>query len=93
MNKNAVLCLRDGDVPSCRKNECYKHGGECRRTTDVDHAITAEESRRFSPDEAGNLWKTTSNHRRLFFSFPHNYNTADIQSQSNTHGTVARIWC
>lgn len=29
MNKNTILYLCDGDIPTCRKDECYKRGGEC----------------------------------------------------------------
>ena len=35
MNKNTIFYLCDGDIPTCRKDECYKRGGECRHTTDA----------------------------------------------------------
>ena len=58
MNKNTILYLCDGDIPTCRKDECYKRGGECRYTTDADHALNPE-PRNLVPDEQGNLWETS----------------------------------
>ena len=52
-----VLYLCDGNVETCSKTGCYKRGWECRHTTNVAHAINPEGSRRFVPDEAGNLWE------------------------------------
>lgn len=54
----AILHLCDGDVPTCRKDECYKRGGECRHTTDATHALN-QEPRSLVPDEQGNLWETS----------------------------------
>ena len=34
-----VMYLCDGEVPECEKTSCYKNGGPCRHTTDVDHAM------------------------------------------------------
>lgn len=56
MNKNTVLYLCDGNVPTCSKTGCYKRGRECRHTTDVAHALN-KEPRNFVPDGAGNLWE------------------------------------
>ncbi len=58
MNKNTILYLCDGDIPTCRKDECYKRGGEYRHTTDADHALNSE-SRNLVSDEQGNLWETS----------------------------------
>ena len=58
MNKNTILYLCDGDIPTCRMDECYKRGGECRHTTDADHALNPE-PRSLVPDEQGNLWETS----------------------------------
>ena len=58
MNKNTILYLCDGDIPTCRKDECYKRGGECRHTTDADHALNPE-PRNLVPDEQGNLVEET----------------------------------
>lgn len=58
MNKNTILYLCDGVIPACRKDECYKRGGECRHTTDADHALNPE-PRNLVPDEQGNLWETS----------------------------------
>ncbi len=52
-----VLYLCDGNVENCSKTGCYKRGRECRHTTNAAHAINPEGSRRFVPDEAGNLWE------------------------------------
>ena len=35
-----------------------KRGYECRHTTDEAHAVNPKDSRRFVPDESGNLWET-----------------------------------
>ncbi len=53
-----ILYLCDDNVETCSKTGCYKRGWECRHTTDVAHAINLEGSRRFVPDQAGNLWET-----------------------------------
>lgn len=58
MNKNTILYLCDGDVPACDKDECYKHGGECRHTTDTAHALNPE-PHNLVPDEQGNLWESS----------------------------------
>lgn len=57
MNKNTVLYLCDGEVPSCRKpGSCYKFGGECQHTTDETPALNPE-PRNLVPDDQGNLWE------------------------------------
>lgn len=54
----AILYLCDGDVPTCRKDECYKRGGECRHTTDATHALNPE-PRNLVQDDQGSLWETS----------------------------------
>lgn len=56
MNRNTSLYLRDGEIPTCGKDECYKRGCECHYTTDVTHALNPE-PRKLAPDEQGNLWE------------------------------------
>lgn len=36
----AYLC--DGEVEGCKKRMCYKSGGNCRHTKDINHAIHYE---------------------------------------------------
>lgn len=56
VNRNTSLYLRDGEIPICGKDECYKRGCECHHTTDVTHALNPE-PRKLVPDEQGNLWE------------------------------------
>lgn len=37
-----IFFLCDGNVPECKKTQCYKSGGECRWTSDIRHAINFE---------------------------------------------------
>ena len=34
----SILYLCDGERPDCKKPHCYKTGGNCRHTFDVEHA-------------------------------------------------------
>lgn len=43
INEKKVLYLCDGKIPECAKTSCYKHGGTCRRTTDIEHAVNFED--------------------------------------------------
>lgn len=56
MSKNTILYLCDSDVPACRKDKCYKRGGECRHTTDVAHVLNPEVLN-LVPDKQGSLWE------------------------------------
>ena len=38
-NEKCVLYLCDGDVEACGKTDCYKRGGDCRHTSNINHAI------------------------------------------------------
>ncbi len=35
--KTQYLC--DGKVENCKKDNCYQRGGECRHTSNIEHAI------------------------------------------------------
>ena len=40
-----VFYLCDGMVPGCEMKEiCYKRGGRCRHTSDVEHAVNFQKS-------------------------------------------------
>lgn len=41
----SVLYLCDGERPDCKKTGCYKTGGECRHTFDVEHARNFSEEK------------------------------------------------
>ena len=58
MNKDRILYLCYGEIPACRKDECYKRGGGCQHTTEVAHVLNAK-PRNLVPDEHGNLWETS----------------------------------
>lgn len=61
-----ILYLCDGEVPTCRKDECYKRGGECCHTTDTTHALN-QEPRNLVPDEQGKLWETAPESKKRHF--------------------------
>ena len=37
-----VFYLCDGERENCKKRKCYKNGGDCKRTTDINHAMNFE---------------------------------------------------
>lgn len=37
--KKKVFYLCDGKVPECKKTDCYKNGGECKHTSNVEYAV------------------------------------------------------
>lgn len=38
MAQSRVFYLCDGERENCKKNMCYKNGGDCKHTKDVKHA-------------------------------------------------------
>lgn len=34
-----ILFLCDGKNPNCTPERCYRHGGECKHTLNIEHAI------------------------------------------------------
>lgn len=43
-DKAQVFYLCDGDIENCNKKHCYKCGGGCKHTTDINHAINFQKS-------------------------------------------------
>jgi len=39
MDEPRILYLCDGAVPTCSKTHCYRNGGTCFKTSDVEHAV------------------------------------------------------
>ncbi len=37
-----IFYLCDGERENCKKRTCYKNGGNCRHTTDINHAVNFE---------------------------------------------------
>ena len=37
-----VLYLCDGMIPECKKSGCYKKGGPCKHTSNINHAVNFE---------------------------------------------------
>lgn len=55
-NNPKLLYLCDGNIQTCKKDWCYKNGGECKHTTNEEHARN-KDSHNFTPDDRGNLWE------------------------------------
>ena len=56
-----VLFLCDGEVPTCRRSNCYKKVSDsfaCRHTSDVTHAI------HFGPNRTGSIYNEESGGQR-----------------------------
>ena len=45
MNKTFYLC--DGKSENCKKRCCYKKWGDCRHTSDINHALNFERKGRY----------------------------------------------
>lgn len=45
MGKVFYLC--DGEKEDCKKMTCYKSGGDCRHTSDINHASNFERKGRY----------------------------------------------
>lgn len=39
---SGVFYLCDGERENCKKRTCYKNGGNCRHTTNINHAMNFE---------------------------------------------------
>lgn len=39
MSQKNILFLCNGEVKGCRNSRCYKHGGDCRHTSNVEYAV------------------------------------------------------
>lgn len=39
-----IWYLCDGEKPDCKKNFCYRKGGVCRHTRDIQHAINFKQN-------------------------------------------------
>jgi hypothetical protein len=39
-----IMYLCDGEKTDCKKRTCYKNGGYCRHTKDVEHAVNFEKN-------------------------------------------------
>ena len=39
MDEHRILYLCDGAVPTCSKTHCYRNGGTCFKTSDIEHAV------------------------------------------------------
>lgn len=37
-----IFYLCDGGRENCKKRNCYKNGGDCKHTTDINHAMNFE---------------------------------------------------
>lgn len=55
MRKTFYLC--DGNVEDCPKTECYKKGGECRHTVNVQNAKNPIGKRTFTKDAYDDYWE------------------------------------
>ena len=49
--------LCDGNIENCSKNECYKFGGECCHTENMENAKNSPEKRRFIKNAMGDDWE------------------------------------
>ena len=53
-NVTKIFYLCDGKREKCKKTRCYKNGGECRHTTDINHALKFE---RKGSDKNGDFYE------------------------------------
>lgn len=63
MRKIFFLC--DGEVPTCKKNTCYKRAGEknsCHHTSDITHAINF---RKISNHKDGSYFENDQSRRNM----------------------------
>lgn len=37
--QNKCMFLCDGAVENCKKTHCFMNGGDCRKTSDINHAV------------------------------------------------------
>lgn len=52
MGKVFYLC--DGEKEDCKKMTCYKNGGECKHTSNIEHALNFE---RVGKNEKGTFYE------------------------------------
>lgn len=53
--RDYYLC--DGNVEDCNKDECYKFGGECMHTQNIENAINPQEKRIMVKNPMGDNWE------------------------------------
>lgn len=41
-----VWYLCDGERPECAKRTCFKNGGTCKHTRDIEHAVNFKKEKR-----------------------------------------------